>query len=498
MATEIKGIDRLKEAARVLFRKNVRSTEVGAGISLQRPVAPEAEEYDRISIREDRRSVITDCITMEKQDPRIDRLYYKMASDATVGGFTAKVDASPTESIKAQAQLVIDQVIDDCEIMDKQRGWMVNALREGDTFLENIVDDKAKKIIRLKKMATIITMSNMDATGNFPKDKPAYYQEHIWTRQPIKNFEPWQVTQISWKFEDGNPYGCPLFRSSRRTQKMSDKGMENIAIRRSIVSGNRTQHRVGNKDSPGSWEDVDTYKKNNKDTLANPMKPHQNYYTTGNIEITKIGEDTTIGDIDDIEYIEGVMILPSGVPMALLGGGREKDVNRDVLKDQTQDYYRVVDDISEVFEKAYRRTFRFALLLAGINDEAITITFNWGSKDREETDAKLDRAIKAQTLGVSFETCFGIMDLDGVTYEEELDRIRSQVEEGIIPYGVGMKLDPNVLLALVATGRAGENTKVEELVSHVAKIKDLAESSMIGGTMREDVLALSSKTRKAR
>ena len=495
MAIEI-SIERIRKAASAFVLKNVMGTGVGAGVSLQRPVAPEAEEYDKVSVREDRRSVITDCITMEKQDPRIDRLYYKMASDATVGGFTVKVDTAPTEGIKIQSQSVIDRVLEDCDVMDKQRGWMVNALREGDTFLEIIVDDKAKRIIRLKKMATIITMSNMNAAGNFPEGKPAYYQEHIWTRQPINSFEPWQVCQISWKFEDGNPYGCPLFRSSRRTQKMSDKGMENIAIRRLIISGNRMQHKVGNENSPGSWEDVETYKKNNKDTIANPMRPHQNFFTTGNIDIKKIGEDTTIGDIEDIKYLEGVMVLPSGVPNALLGGGREADVNRDVLKDQTQDYYRVVDDISEVFEKAYSKVFRFALLLAGINDEAITTTFNWGAKDREEKDAKIARGKLLQELGFSFETVFGVCDLDGVNYEEELDRIRNQVEEGIIPYGVGMKLDPNVLLALIATGKAVENTSIEELVSHVADIKDLTESSMVGGTtMKDDILTLSGKAK---
>lgn len=497
MAIEIKGIERIKEAARVLFTRNVRSTEAGSGDSYQRAVVPEAEEYDKISMRKDRRSIITDCIKMEKQDPRIDRLYYKMASDATVGGFTAKVETAATESIQGQAQDVIDEVIDKCEILDKQRGWMINALREGDTFLENIVDDKTKKLIRLKKMATIITMSNMNAMGNFPENKPAYYQEHMWTRQSIKDFEAWQVSQISWKFEDGNPYGCPLFRSSRRTQKMSDKGMENIAIRRSIISGNRMQHQVGSENAPGNWEDVKTYQEKNKDTLANPMKPHQNFYTTGNIKITKIGEDTTIGDIDDIKYIEGVMILPSGVPNALLGGGREENVNRDVLKDQTTDYYRVVDDISEVFEKAYRRVFRFALLLAGINDESLTITFNWGAKDREERESKIERAIKAQVMGVSFETCFGIMDLDGVTFEEEMERIRSQVEEGIVPYGVGMKLDPNVLMALLATN-SGEQDRVEELVSVVTKLKNLAEGSMSGGTMKDDILALAGRHKKAK
>lgn len=495
MAIEIKGIERIKEAARVLFTKNVKSDEVRSGKSLQRAVAPEAQEYDQISVREDRRNVIKDCITMEREDPRIDRLYYKMASDATVGDFTAKVEQAQSEGVVRKSQDVIDRVMDDCEILEKQRGWIVNALREGDTFLENIVDDSKKRIVRLKKMATIITMSNMDATGNFPIDKPAYYQEHIWTRKPIKTFEPWQVTQISWKFEDGNPYGCPLFRSSRLTRKRLDGGEKNITIRRSVVAGSKMQHRVGTETNPGSWEDVNTYKDNNKDTLANPLAPHQNYFTTGNIDIKKIGEDTTLGDIADIMYMEGVMMLPSGVPMALLGGGREKDINRDVLEEQTQDYYRVSDDISEVFEKAYRKIFSFALLLAGINDESIVITFNWGAKDREETDAKIARGKLLQELGFSFETIFGVCDLDNITFEMEMERVQRQLESGWVPYGNSMKLDPNVLLALVAMGK-GDDTQLEELVSSIDRIKGLTESTMVGGTMREDILALSGKSRK--
>ena len=44
------------------------------------------------------------------------------------------------------------------------------------------------------------------------------------------------------------------------------------------------------------------------------------------------------------------------------------------------------------------------------------------------------RAERLQSIGLSFETVFNTMDLDGITYEEELERIKKQKEEGVIPY----------------------------------------------------------------
>ena len=118
----------------------------------------------------------------------------------------------------------------------------------------------------------------------------------------------------------------------------------------------------------------------------------------------------------------------------MLSGGREAATNYSVIKEQEEDYLRVVGDIDEAVEEAFRWIFNIALLLAGINPDTVVYIFNWGAKDREDIDKKVERGERLLRMGYSFETVLHVVDLDGVTYEEELKRIENQIEDGTVPY----------------------------------------------------------------
>jgi len=155
--------------------------------------------------------------------------------------------------------------------------------------------------------------------------------------------------------------------------------------------------------------------------------------------------------------------------MALLGGGREKSVNRDVLEEMQEDYYKVIGDINNLMESAYRRLFDFQLLLDGINVESVTYSFDWSARDREDVDMKIARAAKLLALGFSFETVFTICNITDVTFEEELQRIERQVAAGIVPYGLGARMDPQMAMLIAqgmfspGTPKSPNNEVIEEL-----------------------------------
>lgn len=455
---------------------------VQAGTGYTRPVTQPMEMYDRLAQRNDRKTRITESVQMKETDPRVARILYKMGADATVGDFHVKVESASDERTAKEAQGIIDTLIQKCDIYYKTPGWMRACLREGDLFLENIVDEKNNEVVRLKKLATMITHSNMNNEGNFPENEPAYYQSNPWLEdEKIRTFEEWQVLHIKWEEEDGKPYGAPLLASSRLSWKRLDNGEKNIVARRGINAGLRRHHKIGNPERP-DWQQVDSYKKENRDTLDNPMSPVQDFYSTGNVDIIELGGDTTLGDLADLDHFEGMIAMNAGVPMALLGGNREKGINRDVLEEQEEDYYRVIEDLDMVFERAFIKLFRFALLLQGINDESISITFNWGAKDREDIESKIERATKLQGLGFSFETVFGVCDLDGITFEDEMERIKNQIAEGIVPYGLGTKLDPTLASLLMGLGvKQGGNPEL--IAEEIGKLRELAERQMGPGDM---------------
>ena len=440
----------------------------------QRPVSQELAELDKQSIREDRRTKIADCQQMAKTDSRVRRMLKKLSDDSIVGGLQILVEEASTEAEKDKAQMIINQVQADCMIDDKLEGWGKICLREGDLFLQVYLDEKERKIYRLKKLATAITFSNMDSEGNFPEDQAAYYQEHPLTREKTKEFEAWQVIHIPWEYEDGQPYGEPMFSAARLAWKRLDSGEKNITIRRAVRAGKKLQHKIGNAESP-DWQLVNQYKRENRDTLDNPVAASQDFFTTGNIDIEEIGGDSELGELKDISHFEGLVLMASGIPVALLSGGREESINRDVLEEQEEDYFRVIDALNNTFEHGLRKIFNLALLLQGINSDSIKYTFNWGNKDRDDVDAKITRGKDMQALGYSFETIHGEIGLSKITYEEELERIKAQIEDGTVPYGISMIANAAVFQALMGTQPQQQSTQVEQLIAKLDELKSLAE-----------------------
>ena len=415
------------------FMKNVsRSNSSG----FQRGVMPGFEDLDRANIRQDRINKFKDINMMVNVDSRIDRLLRKLSSDAGYGNLEVIVESGENDQIKSSAQSVIDRTRKNLDDKKKLKGWIKGLLRDGDLYLQLIVDAGEREIVRAKKLAAEMTYSRLDAEGNFPKDKKPYYQENpIIQGDIVREFDEWEIVHLKWDEEDGKPYGNPIFASSRLTWKRLESGEKDVAIRRKIRAGQKKLHTIGTKEEPAEWSEVDEYKLQNKDTIDNPTHPSQDYYSNGLVDIKNLEGDENLGELDDLKYLEGILWIATGVPQALTSGGRESATNFTVIKEQEEDYLRVIGDIDEIFENAFRVIFNFALLLKGINPDSVKYSFKWGSKDREDTDKKVERTLKLERMGYSFRTLFDIIGLPDLSYEEEVERIKAQQIEGIIPYG---------------------------------------------------------------
>ena len=431
-------LERIQKIIKPLFERSVPETPanpVNMHRGLQRNVAPGLENLEVETLSRDRHSQSAEIRTMVETDPRWDRMLYKLSSDASYKNFTVVVESADGKRMQKQAQAIIDRTRHLIKDKQKLRGWTKGLLRDGDLFLQLIVDTENREIVRAKKLAAEITHSRMDAEGNFPKDKKPYYQKSpLSLTESEREFEEWEIVHLKWDEEDGKQYGKSLLASSRLPWRRLESAEKNIAVRRAVRAGLKRHHKLGSGDKPSSPADIENYRKEQKDTLSKPTEATQDIFTNHLVEIKTLMGDETIGDIEDLKWIEGMFSIATGIPQALLSGGRETATNFTVIKEQEEDYLRVVGDIDEVMEEAFVRIFDLALLLKGINPDSVVYTFNWGAKDREDIDRKVMRAERLQGIGLSFETVFNTMDLDSITYEEELERIKKQREEGIIPY----------------------------------------------------------------
>ena len=399
----------------------------------QRDGSPATDRLDVESVRHDKHTRHQEIRKMVTNDPRWDRMLYKLASDAAYKSFTVTVESADGKRQQRKAQSIIDRTRFLIEDKKKIRGWIKGLLRDGDLFLQLIVEDK--ELVKAKKLAAEITHTRMNAEGEFPTDKKPYYQQS--KRNPYeaeREFDEWEIVHLKWDSEDGQQYGKSILNSSRLAWRRLESGEKDMAIRRKMRAGLKRHHKIGNEKRSGTPQDIDEYQLRNKATLDNPTDPTQDFYSNEQVDIINLEGDETIGDIEDLRWTEGLFSIATGIPQNLLSGGREIATPYNVVKEQEEDYLRVIGDIDEVMEEAFRRIFDIALLLAGINPDSVVYVFNWGAKDREDADKKVERGERLLSMGFSFETVVKIVDLDGITYEEELERIQRQKEEDIIPY----------------------------------------------------------------
>lgn len=402
----------------------------------QREQLPGFEKVDALNVARLRREVLREIQQMLECDGRVDRLLYKLCSDATYGGFTVVVEAGETKRLRRQAQQIIDRtrfLINDKRLLS---GWIKGLLRDGDLFLQMLVDGQEREVTRVKKLAAPITFTRLNTFGDFPADKKPFYQESpMFPGHAHVEFDAWEIVHLKWDEEDGVPYGKPLLASLRLPWRRLESGEKDMAIRRKLRAGLRYHHKVGTETEPSDRLEVAEYERQVKDNTFNPVNASQDYFSDQRVTITPLMGDATLGEIDDLKYLEGILNITTAVPSALTSGGRESATNYSVVKEQEEDYLRVIGDIDRVLEYAFRQIFDFALLLKGIQPDSVNYTFNWGAKDRADIERKLGWGVLLHQLGFSFETILNTVDLDATTYEEELARIEAQKAAGIVPYG---------------------------------------------------------------
>ena len=82
-------------------------TNMRAG--LQRNVPTGLEELETANLTRDRHSQSAEIRNMVENDPRWDRMLYKLASDASYKNFTVVVESAEGKRMQKQAQAVIDR-----------------------------------------------------------------------------------------------------------------------------------------------------------------------------------------------------------------------------------------------------------------------------------------------------------------------------------------------------------------------------------------------------
>ena len=391
---------------------------------------PTQYETELFRIAQDRYHIIKEVNELcgENGDIRFQRANALIAEDATKGGFSIIVNASTKDKKRKQKQLKqtteistesekVQKIVDD--FLERTRLHILCTeharalLREGDLFLNVIVDKKSGLITEIKRAPALTMKRNVDEYGNFIDNKKAFSQ--IDTSQIYqmagesapeasrKDFALYQINHIRWLCDETKIYGTSQYAVARKCYKMLSKMEEALAYRRIYRSVSKRSHKLETTDIA----EIEDYKRANAMVDENGIPTANAHMLTdyiGNVEVSALHDEANLDEIKDVEMIENMLWINLLVPKAIITGGQ--GINRDVLKVQYPHYLQTLENITDRLEygdnsiySGYRAIIDLQLLLQGINPENIYYDIVWSRKTEESTAERVESIQNALAKG---------------------------------------------------------------------------------------------------
>lgn len=406
--------------------------------------SPTIWEYEMFRLEWDRRTILREIDMMLKSDTRIKRANKVFAITAVRKGITITASSTIDEKLAEKAQEVINTLMRDCQINAKLNSWAKLLLKEGDLFINPVIDLKQRKIVNIKRLPAITMQRNDDMTGNFEDINKAFQQIDPISLEVLMEFPLWAINHIRWNHEEGERYGESQYLQCRAYWKKLDMTEQDLVVRRRTRAVPRRLHSIGTKDNPGDWSEVEEYKK--KNGLDNPKKAQvtTDYYGNGLTDVKDLNADAQLDHIADVKHLQEVYMFGTGVPLNILGFGQDVtrngpvDTQADQFKEDTQELRTLLEYGDSSPYSGLRFIFDFALALAGIDPTLIDYNVRWFENDNETADRRVDRVLKLRSSQpdplISKKTALTIVSKDlGLetesSIEAELQAVKEEMEE---------------------------------------------------------------------
>jgi len=404
--------------------------------------SPSVWEYEMFRVEWDRRSVLRAVYQMMREDTRVKSANHRFAATAVRRGFDLKISSEVSKKEAAKAQAAIDDLRRRVSLDAKLSAWARVLLRDGDLFLNPIVDLSSNLIREIKSLPALTMQRNEDITGNFPDNRRAFQQIDPLSLEPLLELALWQVNHIRWDHEQGERYGRSQYLSMLAKWKQLDRAEKDLVIRRRTRAAMKRAHIIGTPQHPGSDPEVDAYMKRNKIT-GGPNEIVTDYFLNGLGDVKNLDGDGNLDHIKDIVYLQEVYMIATGVPLHLMGFGQ--NVNRDIVQEQMEQFQEDVQELRSLLENgdgsAYsgiRSLFDLQLALLEIDPSILEYNIRWYENDTDTANDRINRIIPLRAAQpdplISRETALRVLSKDlGLdnddAIQQEIERIKAEQSE---------------------------------------------------------------------
>ena len=354
----------------------------------------------------------------EYGDIRFQRANALVGEDATKGGFNIIVNGSKKYAMRERKkgkkgnvsiesekiQRILDDFLERTQIHVLCTEHARALLRDGDLFLNVIVDKKSGLITEVKRAPALTIKKNVNEYGNFIDIHKAFSQIDLSQihqmaleyapKESRKDFALYQINHIRWLADETKPYGTSQYAVAVKCYNMLSKMEEALAYRRIYRSVSKRSHKL----ETNNIAEIEEYKRANAmiDSSGNPTKnAHMLTDYIGNVEVSALHDEANLDEIKDVEMIENMLWINLLVPKAIITGGQ--NINRDILKVQYPHYLQTLENITDRLEygdssrySGYRAIIDLQLLLLGINPDNIYYDIVWSRKTEESTAEKVE------------------------------------------------------------------------------------------------------------
>jgi SPP1 gp7 family putative phage head morphogenesis protein len=310
-------------------------------------------------------------------------------------------------------------------------------------FLNPVIDIANKKIKTIKRLPGISMQRQEGMDGNFLDQEKAFRQIDPISLLIIQDFPLWAINHIRWDHEEGDRYGNSQYLQCRGYWKKLNMTEEDLVIRRRTRAVPRRVHILGNKDNPGTKTDIDNYKATNQ---INQVKASitSDYYLNGLGDVKDLNADAHLDEIKDVEHLQEVYMVGTGVPLHILGFGKI-GAGADIIKTQEKQFKEDTQELRDLLEygdsspySGLRFIFSFGLALQGIDPNMVEFNVRWAEEDNETASERMERVIAARSAQpkpiMSQKTAIAITAKDNgfenqSAIEAEIEEIELELEQ---------------------------------------------------------------------